>query len=108
MRRTVARRDVVWSKAALDDLDNNIGFIAKRNPSAASRVLAAITQAGDELGKAATGRRGRVSDTYEKSVLRLPYIIAYAFDPSPENSERITIVRVIHTARDWPQDQWPQ
>lgn len=107
MRRTVARREVVWSAAALDDLENSIAYIAERNATAATRVLTSISKAGDELGKAATGRRGRVADTYEKSVSGLPYIIAYAFSPQPEIGERITILRVIHTARDWPAGQWP-
>lgn len=54
----------------------------------------------------ATGRPGRVNGTYEKLVPRLPYILAYAI-VSQDGREIVTILRVIHTARDWREDDWP-
>ena len=45
---------------------------------------------------------------YEKSIVRLPYILAYAVDPLPDGSERIVILHVIHTARAWRKRQWPK
>jgi plasmid stabilization system protein ParE len=45
-----------------------------------------------------------VSGTYEKSIARLPYILAYALS---EDDTALTIVRVIHTSRDWLPDNWP-
>lgn len=101
------KRPVLWSKDALSELDKSIAYIAARNPSAARKVLAEIRKAGNGLGAAATGRRGRVADTYEKTVTRRPYIIAYALDIQPDGGERVVILHVIHTARDWPQGQWP-
>ena len=47
---------------------------------------------------------GRVAGTYEKSVARLPYVIAYALS---EDDAVVTILRVIHTSRDWRDDVWP-
>lgn len=44
---------------------------------------------------------GRVAGTYEKSVARLPYVIAYAL------SEDDAALRVIHISRDWQVDAWP-
>jgi len=70
-------------------------------------VLLVIRTAGNGLANAATGRPGRVPDTYEKTVTRLPYILAYAFGTLPDGGERVVILHVIHTARDWPQGQWP-
>jgi toxin ParE1/3/4 len=108
LRGTVSKRPVFWSDSALNDIDKSIAYIAKRNPSAARAVHTAIEQSGKQLGSAATGRRGRVTGTYEKSIPRLPYILAYAVDPLPDGSERVVILHVIHTARDWPEGQWPK
>ena len=101
------KRPVVWSEAALRELDKAIAYIAARNPDAARRVLAEIRKAGARLGVVATGRRGRVTGTYEKTVTGRPYIVAYAIDPLPEGGERVVILRVIRTARNWPEGQWP-
>ena len=54
----------------------------------------------------ATGRPGRVSGTYEKSVTRLPYIIAYELR-DVAGRESVVIVRVIHTSQDWQPEEWP-
>lgn len=65
-----------------------------------------MRKTGDELVYMATGRPGRVSGTYEKSVSRLPYIIVYMIEQG-QADETIVILRVIHTSRDWPDDSWP-
>ena len=44
--------------------------------------------------------------TYEKSVTGLPYILAYAITQAGDE-ETVAIVRVIHTARDWSAEKWP-
>jgi toxin ParE1/3/4 len=54
-----------------------------------------------------TGRIGRVSGTYEKVVGGLPYVIAYAITDRA-GREAVTILRVIHGARDWPDEDWPE
>lgn len=64
--------------------------------------------AGDALGDKATGRRGRVTGTYEKVVTGRPYIIAYAIEAMQAGGERVVILHVIHAARDWPKGQWPK
>jgi toxin ParE1/3/4 len=99
--------DVFWSEDALDDLESAIAFIAADNPVAASRVLARLEVAAEGLGRVASGRRGRVAGTYEKSVRGLPYIIAYALQELPGAGERVVILRVIHGARNWPPEEWP-
>ncbi len=67
----------------------------------------AIEKAGNDLGRFATGRPGRVMGTYEKSITRLPYIIAHALAVH-SGRECIVILRVIHTSRDWPAEEWPR
>jgi plasmid stabilization system protein ParE len=77
------------------------------NPSASRRLADKLRETADALGDMAIGRPGRVTGTYEKSVPRLPYIIVYAIESRIEG-EMIVILRVIHTARDWPEGGWPQ
>lgn len=98
-------RPVHWSREALDDIKQQVAFIARENPRAAVRVADRLRDAGAALGEMAT-RSGRVSGTYEKSVTRLPYIIAYALSER-DGRESVVILRVIHTARDWPAEDWP-
>jgi plasmid stabilization system protein ParE len=102
------RRRVVWSETARAEYLAIIRFVAERNPDAAARVADRIEEAGVSLGEFATGRPGRVKDTYEKVVTGLPYILAYEIDPLPEGGEMVAILHVIHGARDWSEGQWPK
>lgn len=49
---------------------------------------------------------GPIGGTYEKLVARLPYIIAYAVTKEA-GREVVSILRVIHTSRDWSDEKWP-
>ncbi len=98
-------RHVQWSDAAVDDLKKQLVHIARDNPAAARRVAKRIRETGDALGNFATGHPGRVSGTYEKSVNRLPYIIAYALS---DDDKLLTILHVIHTSRNWLPEGWPE
>jgi toxin ParE1/3/4 len=100
-------RPVQWSRTALDDLKSQVSYIAADNPDAARRVAARIRATGAALGERPIGRAGRVGGTYEKSVTDLPYIIAYAITISA-GQEVVSILRVIHTARNWPAAAWPK
>lgn len=44
--------------------------------------------------------------TYEKSITRLPYVIAYALI-NHGGRENVMILCVIHTAREWTAEEWP-
>jgi toxin ParE1/3/4 len=101
------RRPVQWSRDALDDVKSQIAHIAADNPAAARRLAARIGAAAAALGEMSTGRIGRVSGTYEKVVGGLPYVIAYAITDRA-GREAVTILRVIHGARDWPDEDWPE
>lgn len=98
-------RLVLWADAARDDYLAILDHIAADDPDAAERVLIAIQKTGNALGTFATGHPGRVGGTYEKSVSRLPYVIAYALS---EDDAMVTILRVVHTARDWQEGDWPE
>jgi plasmid stabilization system protein ParE len=96
-------RSVEWSDKALADYDGPINFIAldsRRNASlVADRIEAAIAL----LQTAPTGRFGRIQETYEKFVSKTSLIIAYQVDAHGN----ISIARIIHAARDWPEGRWP-
>lgn len=95
-------RTVVWSDDALDDIDAVLLHVAQDSPKGALTLVDRIDHAASGLADFATGRPGRIAGTYEKVAGRTPYIIAYALTGS-----RITILRVIHGSRDWPQGEWP-
>ncbi|SMQ85736.1 Plasmid stabilization system protein ParE [Devosia lucknowensis] len=100
-------RPVFWSVEAQRDNLEILTYLAADNPGAADRVVDAIAEAGTALGRFATGKPGRVLGTYEKPLARYPYVIAYAVQ-LVDGIESIVIVRVIHMARDWPSEDWPE
>ena len=103
------KRPVRWSEDALADLAGEAAFIAHGDPRAARKVRARLDEVGAALGDRPTGRPGRVTGTYEKTVLGLRYVMAYALVPDPASDEEVVvIVRVIHTSRDWPSEDWPR
>ena len=100
------KRAVMWSRDALDDLKQQLGYVSADDPDAARKIVAKLRLTGEQLAEFATGHPGRVSGTYEKSVSRLPYIIAYALTEH-QGREVIAILRVIHTSRSWEAESWP-
>lgn len=96
-------RAVTWSADALNDFDQAIYYIAKEDPRAALSVADRIEEAVLLLQAYPVGRQGRVTGTYEKPVTRTPYVIAYAL-----TDEALTVLRVIHTSRDWQDEGWPE
>lgn len=101
-------RRVVWSRHAHDDFRGIVAYIARDDPTAARNLATRIDRTIQALAATPTGRRGRVSGTYEKVVRGMPYIVAYALGDGPKTHETITILRVIHGARDWREESWPE
>lgn len=95
-------RAVVWSDDAIRDFEAAISYIARESRAAASLIADRIETSIDQLADIPTGHPGRVGNTYEKLVQRTPYIIAYAL-----SDRQVTIVRIIHGSRDWPDGEWP-
>jgi toxin ParE1/3/4 len=87
-----------WSPAAERNLENQLNYIARHNPSAAGRVLGRI-EAGIErlLDFPESGRAGRVRGLRELVVTGTPYVIVYRL-----KADVVTIVRVLHGAQRWP------
>lgn len=96
-------RLVAWSDDALQDFDSAILYIAREDSQAATLVADRIEAAVGLLAEMPIGRQGRVKGTYEMPVQKTRYIIAYAL-----SDRAITILRVIHGSRDWPDDAWPK
>jgi toxin ParE1/3/4 len=100
------RRKVIWTRSALADLIDQVTFIKWEDPIAADTVRVRIRAAATKLGGIPTGRPGRFSGTYEKTVSGLSYIIAYAIEKRGDK-EAIFILRIIRMSRDWPPGSWP-
>ena len=101
-------RRVVWSKDAHEDFRGIVAYIAQDDPAAARNLAIRIDRTIQALADTPTGRRGRVSGTYEKVVRGLPYIVAYALGDKPRGHETPTILRIIHGARNWREESWPE
>jgi toxin ParE1/3/4 len=101
------KRPVRWSLSAIEDLKEQVRHIARDDPAAARAVANRIDAAAVLLGERPIGRLGRVGGTYEKSVSGLAYVIAYCIEVV-DGREALFILRVIHTARDWPSQEWPE
>ena len=90
--------EIIWRRAALNDLEAIREFIAQDNPRAATRIFAAIKAAIDPLADHPNlGRPGRVEGTRELIVANLPYIVVYRVAEGV-----VRVLAVIHTSRQWP------
>ena len=101
------KRAVVWSHPASRDFLKLTTYISTDSPDAALRIGAAITQTAAKLGTHLTGRPGRLARVFEKSVPKLPYIIAYEI-AAKGDEEIVVILQVVHSARNWPKGAWPE
>lgn len=101
-------RRVRWAPEALRDLKTAFAYVAPHNETAALTMIDRIREAGDKLGRHAIGRPGRTVGTYEFSVARTPYIIAYEILPDGvDGGEGVFVLRVIHASRLWEGGVWP-
>lgn len=100
-------RDIIWADGIRADYLSSLEYLAARNPSAARNLNQLVDTTILALAETPMGRRGRVAGTYETVLQKFPYIIAYALDPAPEG-EKLVILGVIHTSRDWRDNKWPE
>ena len=82
---------------------HDMRHIAADSPDSAHRVRERVGAAVALLCQSPVGRPGRVMGTYEKSVRGTSLIIAYELP----GDDRVGILRIIHTRRDWPGGRWP-
>jgi toxin ParE1/3/4 len=89
---------VLYRRRAQLDIDNIHEYIDKRNPRAATEVVARIRGAADRLGMwPYMGHVGRAPGTYEWVVVGLPYVIVYEVDQA---ADEVAIIAVFHGAQD--------
>ena len=89
---------VQWLKAATRSLRAVHARIALDNPAAARRVVQRIKMSVEKLETfPEAGRIGQVPGTMELVITGLPYIVVYRLA-----SGSVDILRVFHTATDWP------
>ena len=90
---------IVWTTPAHRDLLAIFDYILADNPAAAAQTLnkldEAILRLADHPG---LGRPGRVEVTRELVASGLPYVVPYRI-----MSNQVTILRVLHAARKWPE-----
>lgn len=97
-------RRVVWSKRASADYQRAISYIAEDSAFAAAKVARRIDDATVALGRYPSGRPGRLTGWYEKSLTDINYIVAYSLDDPPGV---LNILRIVHTSREWLPGTWP-
>jgi toxin ParE1/3/4 len=103
-------RRIIWSpRAAATYRREVLDYLEEQGEGALRRVRGDIERAIEILAQRPVGRPGRVSGTYEKLVVGQPYIVVYALPPSGDGGEDdLVILRIVHTARDWPPGRWPR
>jgi toxin ParE1/3/4 len=91
---------LVWAQLALEDRDAIFDFIEQKSPRSAVEIDEKIAkQAAMLRDHPMLGRAGRLEGTRELVLSKLPYILAYRI-----LDDRIRILRVLHSAREWPDD----
>ena len=86
-----------WRAGARADLLEIVGYIADDNPDAAQALKGEIeAKAGQLPQHPKLYKPGRMKGTREM-VIRPNYIVIYR-----ETSSEVTILRVLHAARQWP------
>ena len=86
-----------WTRPALADLEAIGDFIARDNPGAAERTVAAIGAFVDALRDHPNlGRPGRLIGTRELIVAGTPYVIPYRVV-----GDDVEVLAVFHGARRW-------
>ena len=90
--------DLEWKATAVADLKAIVGYISDDNPDAAQALKDDIETRVSRLREnPRLYRVGRVDGTREMLV-RSNYLVVYG-----EDAHRVTILRVLHAAQQWPQ-----
>lgn len=89
-----------WTARALDDRTEIFDYIEKDSRQSAITVDDRIeSQVRRLVVTPEIGRAGRTPGTREFVINRTPYIAAYLID-----GQVVRILRVLHGAREWPED----
>lgn len=89
---------IVFSHEARLDLLGIFDYILEDNPLAAAKTLESIKTHIQNLQKMPyLGRPGRVPGTRELVIPGTPFVVPYQVE-----NNRLAILRVYHSARNWP------
>lgn len=89
---------VRWLRRALQNLDDEAGYIAQDSRQSAVELVQHLMASAAQLADHPhMGRPGRVPGTRELVITRFRYILPYRV-----REETVEILRVFHTARKWP------
>lgn len=89
---------LVWTRLAIQDLNQAHDFIEAVNPRAAGSTIDRIERAVSALTvHPNAGRPGRIEGVRELVVVGTPFIVPYRV-----RGNRVEILGVIHGARRWP------
>lgn len=89
-----------WRETARADLLAIVDYVSDDNPDAAQRLKDDIEAKASKLpDHPKLYKAGRVAGTREM-VVRPNYVVIYA-----EDARAVSILRVLHAARQWPPDQ---
>jgi addiction module RelE/StbE family toxin len=86
-------RRLVWTAAAVDDLDSIRAYIAQFSPLAAQRIAARLKAAAERLDEHAERGR-RLGAGRRELVIVPPYLIRYRLD-----EDTVYILQIRHGAR---------
>jgi toxin ParE1/3/4 len=90
---------IAWSEPAVQDLAALRAYIEKDRPGAARSMVLRIIEAVKQLQEYPhSGRFGRVEGTRELVIAGTHYIVPYRI-----RENNIEVLRVLHTARKWPE-----
>lgn len=91
---------VVWLPTAIANRDAIFDYIAQENPQAAIDQDERIEKQVDMLEQFPDGgRSGRKKDTRELVISRTALVVVYRVR---RRLQRVEILRVLHTAQQWP------
>ena len=86
---------IVWLRAAVRNLGEQLEYIGERNPPAADRLAGKIaTTVASLADNPHRGRPGRVPGTRELVIPNTPYIVVYTLE-----RDYVRIHRVLHGAQ---------
>ncbi|NES03011.1 MAG: type II toxin-antitoxin system RelE/ParE family toxin [Okeania sp. SIO2F4] len=90
---------IIWTRLALEDINNAYEYIVANNPDVALDTIERIESSINRLLQyPEMGRLGQVVGTRELVVTGTPFIVPYRV-----RGDRLEILAVIHGARKWPE-----
>jgi toxin ParE1/3/4 len=91
---------IEWLPVAERNRDQQLDYLAERNPGAAVKMGDAIDFAVGQLADHPhLGRAGRVRGSRELVVSGTPYIVAYRIE-----ADAVVILRLLHGKQKWPME----